>query len=133
MQPSATTQNQSFFSISPGFVKAATVTGLGVGTCALVFAAATATSGIAIAFFSVLAITAAAISIASITACFSVNSSTVDSYFSEVKSHLKVAIPAMWQFVAQKLVQALVQGIANGLQDCITGKISGRNVTRFAM
>jgi hypothetical protein len=126
-------RSQFSFSIGTNFVKATTVTGFGVGTCALVIAAATATSGVAIALFAALAITAAAVSIASITACFPENSSTVDGYFSEIKSHLKVALPAMWQFVAQVFVQALVQGAAHGIQDRVTGAISGRPVTRISI
>jgi hypothetical protein len=129
MQPVDT---QVSFTINTNLVKAATVTGLAVGTCALVIASATAVSTVAMVLFGALAITAAAISIASMTAAFSDQSSTIEGYFGELKSHLKVALPALWQFVAQTFVQALVQGAANGISDRVTSSISGRPVQRFA-
>lgn len=125
--------NPVTFSCGTNALKAVFVTGLAVGTCALVIGAATTTSTVALVIFSALAITAAAVSIASMTAAFSERASTIDGYFKAVGDHLKIALPAMWQFVAQTLVQALIEGCAKGITDNVYQRFTGRHVTRISL
>lgn len=101
-----------------------TSAGLAGATVCTVIAAATTASIVATVAYSILGITLAAISIASITAWFDPRSTDVASYFANIKGHAGYAITAMYQFVAQSLVMALVQGLANGISNSISRKFA---------
>jgi hypothetical protein len=106
-----------------------TVSVLAVGTAASVFAAATAVATVATVAYSILAVTAGAVSIASISAWLDPTSTTIHAYFSNCSKHAGYAVAGAYQFVAQTLVQALIKGLADGVSTAIRRKISGDDVT----
>jgi hypothetical protein len=84
-------------------VASATITLASAAVAGSVYAAATATSGVAIATFAILATLLSAFTFASISAAFSDKSFSAQSYFSTVGEHLTVAIPAIFTVIGQAL------------------------------
>lgn len=110
-------------------VAAATATFTAMGTIAATMMAASVASTVATIAYSILALTSAAVSIASITAWIHEDSKDADSYFNIMGDHIKYAIAGIFQLVAQILVQAVGKGLSDGVSTAIRRKISGPDIT----
>ena len=102
-----------------------TITATGVATGALVFGAATAATTAGVVAYGVFAMTAAAVSLSSMTAWADEGSTDAPTYFKKVGQHAGYAVPAMVQFVTQMLFQAVARGVSDGVQTRVYRKISG--------
>jgi hypothetical protein len=104
------------------------VLSLGTGLSVAAAVANTATT-VALVAYSVLAITFAGLSIASVTAFLHEKSVDASSYLENFKNQAGYAVGAMYTFVAQTLVQALVQGLAQGVSTKVRRAIAGDDIT----
>jgi hypothetical protein len=95
---------------------------LGSVTIAACFAAAATATAVATVAYSVFALLAGAVSIASITAWYDNSSKSVETYVMNIKKHSMVTIPAMVQLVAQTMLQALVQAGADVIRSMVHDK-----------
>jgi hypothetical protein len=104
-----------------------TTTALAAATVAAVIATTKVVGAVAFTAFTVLAITFAAISLASIAAWAEVGgtSEEIKKYFETTLHHRYHTVPGGYQFVAQILVQNLVLiGIGAGIGQLIARKLS---------
>lgn len=107
----------------------ATITTLGAVTIGSTVAAATVTATVAMVAYTVLAVTAGALSIASMTAWVDQSSTSAKAYFENFKSHSGYAIAGTFQLVAQTFLQALIQGLAGGIATRVHRNVAGPDIT----
>lgn len=105
-----------------------TISSLGLLTAAGTIATITSASTITAVACGILAISGAALSLASVSAFFDDRSVDMCSYLKNVKSHAGFTLAGMYVFIGQTLVQSLIEGIGNGVSNRISAKLG----TRFA-
>lgn len=120
-----TVQNPQYVNIA-AFATVATLAGI---TIAAGITAATTVSTAATVAYTILAVTGAAVSGASITAYFHRDSVSIERYFETVRSHSGYAIAGAYQLVAQAIVQGLIEGLVRGVSKAIERKIAGPDRT----
>ena len=125
-------QTTPFFNANKSaFITTTSLAVLTAVSAILAASAANTTSTFALVSYSALAITGAALSIAAVTAWFSLgdDGSTTDAgtYFKKLGEHAAYAVAGTFQFVAQTLVISVVQGIAQGISRSTSRAIGGED------